>query len=204
MFETVNGEWDLRITPKASELKLHPTGKNFFIICEVTNVSINSHPEIQWYKNGKLMRAEEFMKIKESPSFHHKKTLFIKNSTIKDSGAYACEASLDGLHRTIKFEMNFHVPFTFGKTKSLQYAKSGRDARIFCKAQGVGIQVEWLYNGTILETCSRKYKYEDQNRTLVIPSFCSCQDNGTYTCRVQQFGSYNSINITVTAREVNL
>ncbi|XP_076316761.1 protein Obscurin-like isoform X4 [Tachypleus tridentatus] len=143
-------------------------------------------PEVQWYKDSKLLVEDERIKAmhEEEETF----TLTIRNVQQDDSGSYSCVAQNSGGSETGLGALIVNAPPSFVKKMKNVDAKNGETVNFCVQIAGnPRPKVKWLKDSDelTLDVDDTHYKITEDgdSYTLVIDKVTS-NDVGKYTCEI--------------------
>ncbi|XP_037325748.2 obscurin isoform X2 [Pungitius pungitius] len=149
-------------------------GEDAELSCEITKPEV----AIRWLKNGHL--------IKQSPRYEmsvekNLARLVIKNTTIRDSGEYCCEA--DGIASRAKLDIR-ELQHTFAmELRDIRAEEKGK-VTLQCETRRPAKRVTWL-KGMVELRSGRKYVIRQKNVVLSLTITClDKSDTDVYTCDV--------------------
>ncbi|XP_035804053.2 obscurin isoform X3 [Amphiprion ocellaris] len=149
-------------------------GEDAELSCEITKPGVT----IRWLKNGHLIR--------ESPKYQmsvekNLARLLIKNSTIRDSGEYCCEA--EGVASRAKLEIR-ELQHTFAKELRESRGEEKGKVTLECETRRPAQRVTWL-KGMVELRAGRKYVIRQKGVVLSLTITClETSDTDVYTCDV--------------------
>ncbi|XP_034386307.1 LOW QUALITY PROTEIN: obscurin [Cyclopterus lumpus] len=149
-------------------------GEDAELSCEITKPEV----VIRWLKNGHL--------IKESPKYEmsvekNLARLVIKNTIIRDSGEYCCEA--DGVASRAKLDIR-ELQHTFAiELRDMRAEEKGK-VTLECETRRPAKRVTWL-KGMVELRSGRKYVIRQKGVVLSLTITClDKSDTDVYTCDV--------------------
>ncbi|KAM9848902.1 obscurin [Aulostomus maculatus] len=149
-------------------------GEDAELSCEITKPEVTIH----WLKNGHLIR--------QNPKYHmsvekNLARLIIKNTTIRDSGEYCCEA--DGVASRAKLEVR-ELQHTFARELKDTRAEEKGKVTLECETRQPAKRVTWL-KGMVELRSGRKYGMRQKGVMLFLTiNSLEKLDTDIYTCDV--------------------
>ncbi|TDH08594.1 hypothetical protein EPR50_G00099190 [Perca flavescens] len=154
-------------------------GEDAELSCEITKPEVT----IRWLKNGHLIR--------QSPKYEmsvekNSARLVIKNTTIRDSGEYCCEA--EGIASRAKLEIR-ELQHTFARELRDTQAEEKGKVTLECETRRPAKRVTWL-KGMVELRSGRKYVIRQKGVVLSL-TITSLEklDTDVYTCDVSTMES---------------
>nr|XP_033478163.1 obscurin-like isoform X8 [Epinephelus lanceolatus] len=149
-------------------------GEDAELSCEITKPEVL----IRWLKNGRLIRPSPkyVMSVEKNLA-----RLVIKNSTIRDSGEYCCEA--DGIASRAKLEIR-ELQHTFARELRDTRAEEKGKVTLECETRRPAKRVTWL-KGMVELRSGRKYVIRQKGVVLSLTITClDKSDTDIYICDV--------------------
>ncbi|XP_024909236.1 obscurin, partial [Cynoglossus semilaevis] len=149
-------------------------GEDAELSCEITKPEVTIH----WLKNGHLIRQSPkyVMSVEKNLA-----RLVIKNSTIRDSGEYCCEAG--GVASRAKLEIR-ELQHTFAKELPDTYAEEKGKVTLECETWRPPKKVTW-FKGLVELRSGRKYVIRQRGVVLSLTiTYLEKLDTDLYTCDV--------------------
>ncbi|XP_028442537.1 hemicentin-1 isoform X3 [Perca flavescens] len=146
-------------------------------------------PALQWYKDGKILRADDHLSITANG-----RIVQIKHAQVSDTGRYTCVATNIAGEDEKDFDVNIQVPPHFNRPGGVGDSTSstglGGDVRdvilnnpisLYCETNAVPPPtLTWFKDGHLL-TSNDKVLILPGGRVLQIPR-SQAEDSGRYTC----------------------
>ncbi|XP_039667627.1 hemicentin-1 [Perca fluviatilis] len=146
-------------------------------------------PALQWYKDGKILRADDHLSITANG-----RIVQIKHAQVSDTGRYTCVATNVAGEDEKDFDVNIQVPPHFNRPGGVGDTTSstglGGDVRdvilnnpisLYCETNAVPPPtLTWFKDGHLL-TSNDKVLILPGGRVLQIPR-SQAEDSGRYTC----------------------
>uniref|UniRef100_A0A3Q3LTW9 Obscurin-like protein 1 n=1 Tax=Mastacembelus armatus TaxID=205130 RepID=A0A3Q3LTW9_9TELE len=150
-------------------------GESLVLDCEVSR----SNAEVTWKKNGKEVEDSRHVTILEDGVIHQ---LTIHSLTVEDAGQYVCDAKDDVMDFDVKVqEPPVQIIGNSGHPEH-HILVAGDDLILECEVSQPNANVQWLWNGEVLQPDTRtKIDSYDVVRKLVI-SGLQPSDSGKYIC----------------------
>ncbi|XP_067369922.1 obscurin [Channa argus] len=149
-------------------------GEDAELSCEITKPEVPIH----WLKNGYLIRQSPKYDMNVEKNLAR---LIIKNTTIRDSGEYCCEA--DGVASRAKLEIR-ELQHTFARELRDIRAEEKGKVIMECETRWPAKRVTWLRGMVELRT-GRKYVIRQKGVVLSLTITClEKSDTDIYTCDV--------------------
>ncbi|XP_039666656.1 obscurin isoform X9 [Perca fluviatilis] len=154
-------------------------GEDAELSCEITKPEVT----IRWLKNGHLIR--------QSPKYEmsvekNSARLVIKNTTIRDSGEYCCEA--EGIASRAKLEIR-ELQHTFARELRDTRAEEKGKVTLECETRRPAKRVTWL-KGMVELRSGRKYVIRQKGVVLSLTiTSLEKSDTDVYTCDVSTMQS---------------
>ncbi|XP_053721724.1 obscurin isoform X1 [Synchiropus splendidus] len=149
-------------------------GEDAELSCEITKPEVTIH----WLRNGRLLR--------QSPKFvmsveKNLARLVVKNTTVRDSGEYCCEAA--GVATRAKLEVR-ELQHTFARDLKETQAEEKSKVTLECETRLPAKKVTWL-KGMMELRSGRKYVIRQKGVVLSLTIAClEKSDQDVYTCDV--------------------
>nr|XP_057930388.1 obscurin isoform X3 [Doryrhamphus excisus] len=149
-------------------------GEDAELSCEITKPEVTIH----WLKNGHLIRQGPKYKMNVEKNLAR---LIIKNTTIRDSGEYSCQA--DGVSSRAKLEVR-ELQHTFARELKDAQAEEKGKVTLECETRLPAKRVTWL-KGMMELRSGRKYVMRQKGVVLSLTiSYLEKLDTDIYTCDV--------------------
>ncbi|XP_032381171.1 obscurin [Etheostoma spectabile] len=149
-------------------------GEDAELSCEITKPEVT----IRWLKNGHLIRQSPKFEMSVEKNLAR---LVIKNTTIRDSGEYCCEA--DGIASRAKLEIR-ELQHTFAREVRDTRAEEKGKVTLECETRRPAKQVTWL-KGMVELRSGRKYVIRQKGVVLSLTiTSLDKSDTDVYTCDV--------------------
>ncbi|XP_078141769.1 obscurin [Centroberyx gerrardi] len=149
-------------------------GEDAELSCEITKPEAT----IRWLKNGHLIRQSPKYEISVEKNLVR---LVIKNTTIRDSGEYCCEA--DGIATRAKLEIR-ELQHTFAQELRDTRAEEKGKVTLECETRRPAKRVAWL-KGMVELRSGRKYVMRQKGVVLSLTiTSLEKSDSDVYTCDV--------------------
>ncbi|KAF7668343.1 hypothetical protein LDENG_00020560 [Lucifuga dentata] len=149
-------------------------GEDAELSCEITKPEAT----IRWLKNGHLIRQSPKYEISVEKNLAR---LVIKNTTLRDSGEYCCEA--DGIASRAKLEIR-ELQHTFARELRDTQAEEKGKVTLECETQQPAKQLTWL-KGMVELRSGRKYVMKQKGVVLALTiNSLEKSDSDVYICDV--------------------
>ncbi|XP_042369826.1 obscurin [Plectropomus leopardus] len=149
-------------------------GEDAELSCEITKTEVT----IRWLKNGHLIRQSPKYEMSVEKNLAR---LVIKNTTIRDSGEYCCEA--DGVASRAKLDIR-ELQHTFAKELRGTRGEEKGKVTLECETRRPAKRVTWL-KGMVELRSGRKYVIRQKGVVLSLTITClDKSDTDVYTCDV--------------------
>ncbi|XP_061635168.1 obscurin [Phyllopteryx taeniolatus] len=149
-------------------------GEDAELSCEITKPEVSIH----WLKNGHLIRQSHKYRMSVEKNLAR---LIIKNTTIRDSGEYCCQA--DGVASRAKLEVR-ELQHSFARELKDTRAEEKGKVTLECETRQPAKRVTWL-KGMMELKSSRKYVMRQKGVVLSLTiTFLEKLDSDIYTCDV--------------------
>ncbi|XP_054458971.1 obscurin [Anoplopoma fimbria] len=149
-------------------------GEDAELSCEITKPEVT----IRWLKNGHLIRQSPKYEMSVEKNLAR---LVIKNTTIRDSGDYCCEA--DGIASHAKLDIR-ELQHTFAIELRDTRAEEKGKVTLECETRRPAKRVTWL-KGMVELRSGRKYVIRQKGVVLSLTITClDNSDTDVYTCNV--------------------
>ncbi|XP_040040446.2 obscurin isoform X3 [Gasterosteus aculeatus] len=149
-------------------------GEDAELSCEITKPEVG----IRWLKNGHLIKQSHRYEMSVEKNLAR---LVIKNSTIRDSGEYCCEA--DGIASRAKLDIR-ELQHTFAMELRDMRAEEKGKVTLQCETRRPAKRVTWL-KGMVELRSGRKYVIRQKDVVLSLTITClDKSDADVYTCDV--------------------
>ncbi|XP_008290272.1 obscurin [Stegastes partitus] len=149
-------------------------GEDAELSCEITKPEVT----IRWLKNGHLIRQSPKYQMSVEKNLAR---LLIKNTTIRDSGEYCCEA--EGVASRAKLEIR-ELQHTFARELRETRAEEKSKVTLECETRRPAKRVTWL-KGMVELRAGRKYVIRQKGVVLSLTITClEKSDADIYTCDV--------------------
>ncbi|XP_035862884.1 obscurin isoform X5 [Sander lucioperca] len=154
-------------------------GEDAELSCEITKPEVT----IRWLKNGHLIRQSPKYEMSVEKNFAR---LVIKNTTIRDSGEYCCEA--EGIASRAKLEIR-ELQHTFARELRDTRAEEKGKVTLECETRRPAKRVTWL-KGMVELRSGRKYVIRQKGVVLSLTiTSLEKSDTDVYTCDVSTMQS---------------
>ncbi|XP_077440643.1 obscurin [Vanacampus margaritifer] len=149
-------------------------GEDAELSCEITKPEVTIH----WLKNGHLIRQSHKYKMSVEKNLAR---LIVKNTTIRDSGEYSCQA--DGVASCAKLEVR-ELQHSFARELKDTKAEEKGKVTLECETRQPAKRVTWL-KGMMELRSSRKYVMRQKGVVLSLTiTYLEKLDTDIYTCDV--------------------
>ncbi|XP_061739065.1 obscurin isoform X2 [Nerophis ophidion] len=149
-------------------------GEDAELSCEITKPEVTIH----WLKNGHLIRQNPNYRMSVEKNLAR---LIIKNTTIRDSGEYCCQA--DGVASRAKLEVR-ELQHTFARELRDTQAEEKGKVTLECETRRPAKRVTWL-KGMMELRSGRKYVMRQKGVLLSLTiTYLEKLDTDIYTCDV--------------------
>ncbi|KAM7012432.1 obscurin [Tautogolabrus adspersus] len=149
-------------------------GEDAELSCEITKPDV----KIRWLKNGHFIRQSPKYEISVEKNLAR---LLIKNTTIRDSGEYCCEA--EGVASRAKLEVR-DLQHTFARELRETQAEEKGKVTLECETRRPAKRVTWL-KGMVELRSGRKYVIRQKGVLLSLTITClEKSDTDIYICDV--------------------
>ncbi|XP_037104683.1 obscurin isoform X1 [Syngnathus acus] len=149
-------------------------GEDAELSCEITKPEVSIH----WLKNGHQIRQSHKYKMSVEKNLAK---LIVKNTTIRDSGEYCCQA--DGVASRAKLEVR-ELQHSFARELKDSQAEEKAKVTLECETRQPAKRVTWL-KGMMELRSSRKYVMRQKGVVLSLTiTFLEKSDTDIYTCDV--------------------
>ncbi|XP_054644774.1 obscurin isoform X2 [Dunckerocampus dactyliophorus] len=149
-------------------------GEDAELSCEITKPEVTIH----WLKNGHLIRQGPKYRMSVEKNLAK---LIIKNTTIRDSGEYSCQA--DGVASRAKLEVR-ELQHTFARELKDAQAEEKGKVTLECETRLPAKRVTWL-KGMMELRSGRKYVMRQKGVVLSLTiTYLEKLDTDIYTCDV--------------------
>ncbi|CAB1444707.1 unnamed protein product [Pleuronectes platessa] len=149
-------------------------GEDAELSCEITKPEV----PIRWLKNGHLIRQSPKYEMSVEKNLAR---LVIRNTTIRDSGEYCCEA--EGVASRAKLEVR-ELQHTFARELRDARAEEKAKVTLECETRQPAKRVIWL-KGMVELRSGRKYVLRQKGVLLSLTISClDKSDTDIYTCDV--------------------
>ncbi|XP_077573138.1 obscurin [Stigmatopora nigra] len=149
-------------------------GEDAELSCEITKPEVRIH----WLKNGHLIRQSHKYRMSVEKNLA---TLIIRNTTIRDSGEYCCQA--DGVASRAKLEVR-ELQHSFARELKDTQGEEKSKVTLECETRLPAKRVTWL-KGMIELRSSKKYVMRQKGVMLSLTiSYLEKLDADIYTCDV--------------------
>ncbi|XP_031719721.1 obscurin [Anarrhichthys ocellatus] len=160
-------------------------GEDAELSCEITKTKTT----IRWLKNGHLIRQSSKYEMSVDKNLAR---LVIKNTTIRDSGEYCCEA--DGIASRAKLDIR-ELQHTFAIELRDTRAEEKGKVTLECETRRPAKRVTWL-KGMVELRSGRKYVIRQKGVVLSLTITClDKSDTDVYTCDVGTMRSRAQLNV---------
>ncbi|KAM8873968.1 obscurin isoform 3-T3 [Spinachia spinachia] len=167
-------------------------GEDAELSCEITKPDV----AIRWLKNGHLIKQSPRCEMSVEKNLAR---LVIKNTTIRDSGEYCCEA--DGIASRAKLDIR-ELQHTFATELRDMRAEEKGKVTLQCETRRPAKRVTWLKGLAELRS-GRKYVIRQKDVVLSLTITClDKSDTDVYTCDVGTMQS--RAQLTVHAEKVSI
>ncbi|XP_077390337.1 obscurin [Festucalex cinctus] len=149
-------------------------GEDAELSCEITKPEVTIH----WLKNGHLIRQSHKYRMSVEKNLAR---LIVKNTTIRDSGEYCCQA--DGVASRAKLEVR-ELQHSFARELKDTKAEEKGKVTLECETRLPAKRVTWL-KGMMELRSSRKYVMRQKGVVLSLTiTYLEKLDTDIYTCDV--------------------
>ncbi|XP_069378095.1 obscurin isoform X3 [Paralichthys olivaceus] len=149
-------------------------GEDAELSCEITKPEVT----IRWLKNGHLIRQSPKYEMSVEKNLAR---LVIRNTTIRDSGEYRCEA--EGIASRAKLEVR-ELQHTFARELKDTRAEEKGKVTLECETRQPAKRATWL-KGMVELRSGRKYVIRQKDVVLSLTISClDKSDTDIYTCDV--------------------
>nr|XP_019936197.1 PREDICTED: obscurin-like [Paralichthys olivaceus] len=149
-------------------------GEDAELSCEITKPEVT----IRWLKNGHLIRQSPKYEMSVEKNLAR---LVIRNTTIRDSGEYRCEA--EGIASRAKLEVR-ELQHTFARELKDTRAEEKGKVTLECETRQPAKRATWL-KGMVELRSGRKYVIRQKDVVLSLTVSClDKSDTDIYTCDV--------------------
>ncbi|XP_051803564.1 obscurin isoform X3 [Acanthochromis polyacanthus] len=149
-------------------------GEDAELSCEITKPGVT----IRWLKNGHLIRENPKYQMSVEKNLAR---LLIKNTTIRDSGEYCCEA--EGVASRAKLEIR-ELQHTFARELKETRGEEKGKVTLECETRRPAQRVTWL-KGMVELRAGRKYVIRQKGVVLSLTiTWLDKSDTDVYTCDV--------------------
>ncbi|XP_045905964.1 obscurin [Micropterus dolomieu] len=167
-------------------------GEDAELSCEITKPEVT----IRWLKNGHLIRPSPKYEMSVEKNLAR---LVIKNTTIRDSGEYCCEA--EGVASRAKLEIR-ELQHTFARELRDMRAEEKGKVTLECETKRPAKRVTWL-KGMLELRSGRKYVIRQKGEVLSLTITClEKSDADIYVCDVGTMQS--RAQLTVQGQKVSI
>ncbi|XP_057696690.1 obscurin isoform X1 [Corythoichthys intestinalis] len=149
-------------------------GEDAELNCEITKPEVRIH----WLKNGHLIRQSHRYRMSVEKNLAR---LIIRNTTIRDSGEYCCQA--DGVASRAKLEVR-ELQHSFARELKDTQAEEKTKVTLECETRQPAKRVTWL-KGMMELRSSKKYVMRQKGVVLSLTiTYLEKLDTDIYTCDV--------------------
>ncbi|KAM9380329.1 myosin light chain kinase, smooth muscle isoform 1-T1 [Phaethornis superciliosus] len=167
-----------------------------------SKVSGKPKPDVEWFKEGELIKAGEDVQMYEEDGIHW---LWLKKASLGDSGSYSCAAFNPKGQTSTSWLLNVRRPKVqevapcFSSVLKGCTVSEGQDFVLQCCVGGVPVpQLTWLLNDQPIQYAHSTF--EDGVAKLTVQDALP-EDDGIYTCLAENNTGQASCSAQVTVKE---
>ncbi|XP_037998831.1 myosin light chain kinase, smooth muscle isoform X2 [Motacilla alba alba] len=167
-----------------------------------SKVSGKPKPDVEWFKEGRPIKAGEDVQIYEDDGIH---CLWIKKANLRDSGSYSCTAANPKGQTSTSWLLTVRRPKVeevapcFSSVLKGCTVSEGQDFVLQCCVGGVPVpHITWLLNDQPIQYAHSSF--EDGVAKLTVQDALP-EDDGIYTCLAENNTGQASCSAQVTVKE---